>query len=154
MHLSLSWSPLSDSNRFVFQGRGAIWLPLTSSHLTIRQDTRLNELLCSFFPLPRFSSSPLYLRICSSAHLSALLGMTFTRPFCLYLGHSLYENGWFGWGKWKWNVISSHEPFKFISQIWIADLKRIKWNRRVTTDCRLEIMLVNFHKQATSNTHK
>lgn len=122
MHLSLSRFPLSDSNRCVFQGWGAVWLPMTFSRLTIGQDTRLNDLLYSLFFTP-FSSSLLYLRICSSAHLSAVLGIKFIRLICLYLGHSLYENGWFGWGKWKWNVISKWDSFKFTSQIWIADSK-------------------------------
>lgn len=46
MHLLF---PLSASNMCVFQGWGAIWLPLTSSRSTIGQDSRSNKLLFTFF---------------------------------------------------------------------------------------------------------
>lgn len=119
MHLLF---PLSASNMCVFQGWGAIWLPLTSSRSTIGQDSRSNKLLFYFFFAHSLHSS-LYLRICSSAPLSTLLGIKFIRPICLYLGHSLNGNDWFGWGEWKWDVISTRGSFTFASQIWIADSK-------------------------------
>lgn len=124
----------------VFQGWSVIWWPLSTSHLTIGEHSRLNDFSFSFFP-PPISFSPLYLRICSGAQLSTLMRIKFITPVCLYLGHSLNGSSWFGWARRKWNAISTKGSFTW--WIWRADSKEsneISMSLQ-TAGCRLCLLI-------------
>lgn len=110
--------PLSDSNRCVFQGRGATWLPLTSSRLTIRQDISRNELrffVSSAVPgdVPRRSL------ICGESNFS---GRRVHIWVTVFTWGKKGRCGWSGWIRYSVSLAGDTHS-SFASQIWIADSK-------------------------------